>query len=48
MVAYILGMLEAVVLMGFVCLFVFFCDQCLCTCAMNMAKVCELSGFGAP
>ena len=47
MVAYILGMLEAVVLMGFVCLFVF-CDQCLCTCAMNMAKVCELSGFGAP
>ena len=48
MVAYILGMLEAVVLMAFDVFLVFFCDQYLCTCAMNMAKVCELSGFGAP
>ena len=48
MVAYILGMLKAAVLMGFVCFLGFFCGQYLCTCAMNMAKACEFSGFGAP
>ena len=48
MVTYILGMLKAAVLMGFVCFSWVFLRPNLCKCAMNMAIVCEFSGFGAP
>ena len=36
----------AVVLMGFDVFLAFFCDQYLCTCAMNMAKMCDCLNVG--